>query len=280
VLPPDGAGQRDAPAELWILDVTTRNLTRLAGDADLLVQPVFSRDGSTLAYRSTDEANGQSLVRLLIDQRSRRPVHVDGASLGVFPIGFAADGSLLFARLSTSGTDVLSVHDGEPPRLLFHASDEFARDFRLSPDGRAISYLAPEMRSERVVHRAYIAPLEGSAAAPVAAAIEQPRAEQYSAVWTADGRAVTVGQEAPRDGASPAIVAGDGVTRQLAAPNRGFDVPLGWSAGSDYLAVRSFDGVNSAAPGGETLVLISVEGARHAVLARNEVTYLGWLDGT
>ena len=278
VLPASGPGQRDAPAELWILDVATRNRTRLAGDADLLVAPVFSSDGATLAYRSTDGDGRQSLVRLIIDQRSRRPLHVEETSFGVFPIGFAAGGELIFARLSMEGTDVLSVRDGEQPRLLLHASDEFAREFRLSPDGRALSYLAPEIRAERVVHRAFVVALEAGAT-PSAVAVDQAAGEQYSAVWTPDGSALTIGQEAAPGGASPAIVAGEGAVRRLAPPARGFDVPVGWSGDAQYLAARSFDGTNSAAPGSETLIVITIDGERYVVETRTEVSYLGWFDG-
>ena len=279
VLPASGPGQRDAPAELWILDVATRNRTRLAGDADLLVAPVFSSDGATLAYRSTDGDGRQSLVRLIIDQRSRRPLHVEETSFGVFPIGFAAGGELIFARLSMEGTDVLSVRDGEQPRLLLHASDEIAREFRLSPDGRALSYLAPEIRGERVVHRAFVVALEAGAT-PSAVAVDQAAGEQYSAVWTPDGSALTIGQEAAAGNASPAIVVGEDGVRRLAPPARGFDVPVGWSGDAQYLAARSFDGTNSAAPGSETLIVITIDGERYVVETRTEVSYLGWFDGT
>ena len=110
-------------------------------------------------------------------------------------------------------------------------------------------------------------------------AVDQAAGEQYSAVWTPDGSALTIGQEAAAGGASPVIVAGEGAVRRLAPPPRGFDVPVGWSGDAQYLAARSFDGTNSAAPGSETLIVITIDGERYVVETRTEVSYLGWFDG-
>ncbi|MCH7632118.1 MAG: hypothetical protein IIB59_02800, partial [Planctomycetes bacterium] len=46
--------------------------------------------------------------------------------------------------------------------FLLHASDEIARDWRLAPDGRSLSFVAPEVLAERVVHRLHVFDLGGT----------------------------------------------------------------------------------------------------------------------
>ncbi len=280
LLPEDADPTRESPAELWVLNVSTNNLTRLARDADLLVPPVFAEDGATLLYRRSQGAR-QEVVRVAIDDLTREVVHGEETSFGVFPIGLRG-ASLLFARLSTEGTDIYEVERGEEPRFLLHASDEIARDWRVSPDGNALSFLAPVTEAERVVYRAHVVALESLE--PVALGLPEGEAtaatEQYSPVWTPDGSALTVGQEAFTSTAKPAVVLGlDGTLSELSTPRFGFDVPIAWSLDGRYLAVRSFDGRNSVQPGIQRTVIVDREGARLSIDVPSEVIFLGWYAG-
>lgn len=276
VLPAAGPGRRDEPAELWLLDIITSKRVRLARDADLLVAPQFDIDGGYLAYRSTGPHGEQRLVRVDLESRARRVLYTRSGGFGVFPIGFS-DGALLFAGLSTAGTDVYRVRDGEDAELLFHASDHVARDWRLSPDGRSLSFLAPELAAERVVHRLHVVSVD--AAERMTGLGAGGLMEQFSPVWTPAGDAVTVGREAyPAMTAAAVTLSLDGGSElALAAPERGFDVPLGWSPDGRYLAARSFDGPGSYEPGRESMVVISIDGVRRAVTAPTELIFLGWL---
>jgi hypothetical protein len=275
VLPADGPARGDAPAEVWLLDVDSRDRIRLAGDADLLIAPVLAAGGAELVYRRTLEGNRQALVRVDLATRLRTEVHSEETAFGIWPVGFDASGALLFARLSTAGTDLYRLEPGTGPQWLLHASDNIARDWRVSPDGRSVSFLAPELLHERVLHRAQVVSLDG-----VPLALAAPRdemGEQYGPAWLPDGRGVTVGQEALA-GSSPAAVIGlDGRVANLARPPRGFDVPLAWSTDARFLAVRAFDGQNSYAPGSETLVIVGADGTRRAVPAAAEVIFIGWI---
>lgn len=280
VLPEDAKAEDGTPAELWMLDLDGENLTRLARDADLLVSPVFVEGGQALLYRRSDGTR-QEIVRIGVADLKRDVLHREQTSFGIFPIGLR-DGAVLFARLSAGGTDVLAVRDGDEPRLLFHASDDIARDWQLSPDGSSLAFLAPAVRAERVVYRAQVVSLD--AGEPLALPGEGdggedavPSAmEQYGPVWTPEG-ALTVGQEAARDAAAPALVLDLAGTRtELPPPEHGFDVPIAWSADGRYLAVRSFDGWNSVQPGLERTVIIDRLGARTLVEVRSEVIFMGW----
>jgi hypothetical protein len=271
VLPPDASPNRDSPAELWLLDVVTRSATRLSRDADLLAAPVLSADGTTLAYRRTEDGGVQAIVRVDLETRARRVLHAEQSSFGVFPVGFDEDGAVLFARLSADGTDLMRVTDGDRAELLFHASDEIARDWRLSPDGASLAYLAPELTAERVVHRARVVDLAGTEVLTLPADL----AEHFAVAWRHDG-ALAVGRE-PLGAASAApLVLNDARTMALRAATTGFDVPLAWSLGGGYLAVRHFDGEGSQNPGTETLVVLGGDGSRVTVSARTELIFLGW----
>ncbi len=277
VLPPEAEPRRDAPAELWLLDVSTGASVRLASDADLLAQPRFDATGSQVAYRATTPTGEQELVRVDLDTRLRRVLHTSAGGFGVFPIGFTNDSALIFAALSISGTDIYRVRDREAPEFLVHASDNIARDWTISPDGRELSYLAPELHRERYVHRLHVVSTEDGRP------LDENRTavasnEQFSPVWTPDGDAITVGQEAYPDSSAPAMTLSQtGETEALTPPAAGFDVPLAWSPDGRYLVARSFDGVSAHEPGRESIVVISKEGQRLPVEGRSEVIVIGWV---
>ena len=286
LLPEDADPTRESPAELWVLNVATDNLTRLARDADLLVPPVFADDGATLLYRRS-QGTRQEVVRVTVDDLTREVIHGEETAFGLFPIGLRG-AALLFARLSTEGTDIYEVEPGAEPRFLLHASDEIARDWRISPDGGALSFLAPVTEAERVVYRAQVVSLDslervelgvpegGTNGATAATAAT----EQYSPVWTPDSSALTVGQEAFTAEAQPAVVLGlDGTLSELSTPTFGFDGPIAWSTDGRYLAVRSFDGRNSVQPGIQRTVIVDREGPRIAIDVPSEVIFLGWYAG-
>ncbi|PKN82869.1 MAG: hypothetical protein CVU47_01400 [Chloroflexi bacterium HGW-Chloroflexi-9] len=275
VLAPGVVPERDTPAELWVIDLATRERTRIARDADLLVAPTFADDGAVLVYRRS-AGSQQELVRVAIQDNTRSVVHAEQTAFGIFPIGYTAGGDLLFARLSTAGTDVFSVRDGAAATLLFHASDQIARDWRLAPDGSAVSYLAPEARGERIVHRAHVVGVDGEERGLPDRG--SPTGEQYGPTWTPDGRSLTVGQEAETGDTAPATVlglAGDDPVA-LAPPEQGFDVPVQWSPDGRYLAARTFSGVNSMDAGTESAVIIGTDGNRYPVTAATEVILIGW----
>ena len=289
VLPADVPPRRDEPAELWLLDVRSGEQTRLAGDADLLAPPVFDRAGQALLYRRSTRDGAQELVRVDLATRARRTLLSLRTSFGVFPVALDSAGAALYVELSTGGTDLYRIADGGSPVLIAHASDHVARDWRLSPDGARLSYLAPEVSAERVVQRLRIIGIAEGATVPAALPAEDGDvlAGQFSPVWTPGGEGLTVGIEAFLEpSAAPLTLAldeaaaspGAGATAALLpAPAVGFDAPLGWSGDGRYLAARSFSGRDALDPGRESLVLISPDGQRATVAADSELIFIGWL---
>ena len=99
------------------------------------------------------------------------------------------------------------------------------------------------------------------------------RSRSAPAALVGAGASAVVGDGAP---AAVTVLEG-GRTRTLAAPARGFDVPLSWNDGGTYLAVRSFDGDNATNPGNETTTVIGPDGKRYLIASTGEVIFIGWV---
>jgi hypothetical protein len=260
------------------MDTATLERTRLARDADLLVAPLFTDDGAALVYRRSGGGQ-QELVRLDLASSTREVVHAERTAFGIFPIGYGADGALVYARLSTEGTEILSVLQGHSPESLFQASDEITRDWQIAPDGRHIAYLTVEEALESILHRARVSRLASGEPLPLSR-MDDVQGEQYGPTWNEDGTSLAVGHQATPDGPGSVVVAGlDGTTRTMPAPEQGFDVPTAWSPDGRFLAARTFTGFNSMQPGEESFVVLDAQGGRHPIDSLTEVIFIGWIAG-
>jgi Tol biopolymer transport system component len=200
-------------------------------------------------------------------------------------MGYSADGaSLYFAQTALGGTHVGAVPAaGGSPRLLVQASDEWARDWHLSPDGSRVAFLAGQITDDRIASRAFVAELvEGAEPQPLSDFSEALDAgDHFNPVWHPDGERITVGRS-PADGVSAAALVsleGEELEEVTPGPDQGFDVPAGWAPGGDYLAVRSFEGSSAAQPGREHLVIIELGKGREAVADKGNLEFIGWLAG-
>jgi len=289
VLPPDG-GQADiaAPAEVWVMDGNGAGRRRLAVDADLPVTPVWAPDGGSLVFRRSvpreNAAGSFQLVRITLAGVETALVDAD---VGLFPVGFSPDGATFYyVQLSADGTDLGRVAStGGPAAPVAHLSDDFARDWHLSPDGARLAFLAPRYTDDRVSYSATVLDLGGDSAAPVlraaSAAAAPGDADEFNPIWNPNGRDLTVGRLASGSAGAPALqmaAAGVGAERSLAAPPRGFDVPLAWSADGGYLAVRFFEGSSVTNPG-RSWVMVVGGSKRQTVAATSDIEVLGWRDG-
>lgn len=282
VLPPSAPPERETPAELRVLDAASGETRLLASDADLLTAPVVDREGTHVAYRSNRALGVQALVSVDLTTGARRTLYEVETAFGVYPVGFDSDGRLLFASLSRAGTELYRAGASGGVELVVHASDEVARDWQLSPDGRRVTFVAPTTENERIVQRVHVVDLVTRAPLPVGSEpASTATVQEYGPVWRPDGTGITVGREPYPDARAAAVTypLGDGTPEALAAPERGYDIPVSWSADGAYLAVRSFDGVSAQAPGDETLVVVARDGERRAVVAANELLFLGWVRG-
>jgi hypothetical protein len=255
----------ESPAELWVRPLVAGGQgILLAREVDLLVRPVWSGDSIQVAFRRSD-ARG---YRLYIAGAQGEQAAV-GTSDALFPVAFTPDGgSLYFVRISAGGSELRIVElAGGEDRSVALLSENLTREWVLSPAGDRLAYLSLALDEGRVASRAMILDLR-TGEATTAGVVE---ADEFSPVW--NGTSLSVGRLA---GSRGVAWSADSVATPLPPPDRGFDVPQGWSSSGRALVVRTFEGNSAVAPGRSVLNLLTEDGARVRV-ASGEVTFLGWI---
>ena len=278
-----GAAQ-SAGGELWLLDVGTGAAKRLAQQVDLAGAPVWSPESDAVFVRRSG-ANGVELVRVELSGAATVLAAATNSlatsANGLYVIDVSPDGEwLYYAVLSAGGTDVAraSVHSGKQEPVA-HLSDGFSRDWKLSPNGDRLSYLAQANSGSSVTFVAQVLDIStGLTETPLAGT---PVA-QFNPVWERGG-GLTIGQisdgSAASAGDAPLRLNAAGAATAIALPEpaSGFDVPLSWSPDGARLAVRSFEGRSAADPGPSRVVVVRTDGARFELSRQSDVAVAGWL---
>jgi Tol biopolymer transport system component len=271
-LPPNTkAPTADSPAELWVASL--RGEPRLlAADVDLLVKPLWSSSGEALVFRRSalrNQADSDFRLVLLNATTGEERELAASPQAALFPVAFAPDGeSLLYVRLGAAGSELHAVDlNSGDQKLIALLSPDLTRDWSLSPAGDRLAFLEMAFSTQRMSSRAMVLDLATGSVAPVSGV----EADEFSPVW--NGSALSLGRLAGAGGV--AWASEDGLAA-LAPPERGFDVPLGWSDSGRSLVVRTFEGRSALAPGRSSLTLVTDGGARLHV-ASGEVTFLGWI---
>jgi Tol biopolymer transport system component len=286
----------DSPAEVWVMGADGSYPRLLAGDADLLIAPVWAPDSASLVFRrSRSEENTAGtfdLVRVSLaggDQTAQGAGEsvLVSAEAALFPVGFSPDGKeLYYTQLSASGTELGQVAVGGSPSLIAHLGDDFTRDWHLSPDGERLAFLSPQQSQAGVpagqdgtLLRAMVMDLEnGYRLRPALAAADEP-AQEFNPIWNPHDRDLTLGRLVMGERSAPAMRVSAAGTRRLNGPSQGFDVPMAWSPDGKTLALRSFEGDLESNLGPWHLILLDSAGQRQEVKAKSEISFVGWTAG-
>ena len=283
VLPPEVARPGlNTLAELWILDTAGGKTRRLAQGVDLLAAPVWSPAGDAVVVRRGEwRTDGSASFQLLRIDLNGAAVQVAAAEADLLPIDFSPDGAWFFyAALTRAGTELARAPagGGGAAETVAHLSDGVARDWRLSPDGMRLAYLAQAPDDANVAFVLRVLDLQTGAMA----ASPDDGAAQFSPLWERDG-VLTVGRL--DGGGAPArlIVEGAGAALEAAllpglGGGTGFDVPISWSPDGVHLATRSFAGASLADPGPSRVVVIATDGGRSELSPLSDITIVGWLE--
>lgn len=280
-----GARNPSTQAELWLLDVASGEGRLLAQGLDLLPAPLWSPDGSSLLarrhYQGEEGRQGVELLAVATATGEATSLLKVEDILDLFPIAFSPDGaSLYYAQIGSAGTHFgrLSLADGSAA-LFLQASPSLARDWRLSPDGSRIVFLAPTKAGDKVYMHPYVVDLTEAEpqARPLAAFAGQ---DHFSPIWNPDSRTITLGTSATAItvGAVAMVPSAGGHPQVGPVPSEGFDVPIAWSPDGRFLVVRSFQGPTPHNAGRSRMVVIAPDGSRWPLGQGQDVKFIGWLN--
>jgi hypothetical protein len=283
---PPSAQAAETEGVLWVAGLQGDAPRRLAARVDARTPPVWSPDGTRLVYQRVIAGAGGGLTTALeeVDVRDGKAQELVSAAAPVrlFPAGYAADGQrFTYVRFDRDGAVLHEVDTrARTARPVARLADGAARDFRLSPDGAALLYLALAApgpgRDEGTPARyhARIADLHTGDVRPLLP--EVTRSEDVGVAWRAGTPPVaTVGfLTGGRDEATGRVRAG---TATIAERAGGFDVPVAWSPDGRFLVLRSFAGASADDPGSEQPVVLDAEGARRPLTGEGTIAFVGWM---
>lgn len=136
---------RDGNAEIYVMNTDGSNVRRLTNHPAFDNYPVFSPDGTAIAFQSNreNERVGIYLQNLNDDSPPRRVSNLNGTT-GIAPKCWSADGTEMLLWTDQNGTAQIVRAKIEPYPAKLILSDENAglSSPRLAPDGRHILYEA------------------------------------------------------------------------------------------------------------------------------------------
>ncbi|HLB29729.1 MAG TPA: hypothetical protein VJM69_06345 [Dehalococcoidia bacterium] len=267
---------RTRQAELWLLALGDSGPRKLAGGFDLQI-PLWSPRGEALALRRYGSQGVPELVLVSRDGAVTSLVPGAGA-LDLFPAAFSPDGRFIYyVKLTAQGSELgrAPVGGGNVTTIMGSLGKGLSRDWRLSPDGRSLAYLAPVEYEGRIRLRIHVASV-GSDGRPVT--VQGPLGlDHFAPLWHPKGQEIALGST-PAGGQAEGVflVEESGSARPFGSPPaRGCDVPVAWSPDGSILAVRSFAVCSIQEPGPSRYVLVFADGARREM--KTDAEFIGWV---
>ena len=292
VLPPGGS---DPSTDTQLLLSNGGEPRLLAGGLDLRGGLAWSGDGSFLFVRRATSGDGapdetgragssraiSALIEVSADDGRTRVLAQRSDAGGLYPVGRPIGGATYAVAVGVGGSTLLTIDATVRERPL---SPVVTRDWSLSPDGRALAYteqrgLALQVRVARLDDLMLLEPAGLTPAGVESAGLEPAGLEaagggtetiddwSASPVWRPDGD-LSIGGA----GGSPAVA---GVVEGGTPASDGFVLPVAWSAGGAYLALRSFDGRGPGDAGLEHAAVRGADGETQSVQGEH-VRILGW----
>jgi Tol biopolymer transport system component/tRNA A-37 threonylcarbamoyl transferase component Bud32 len=241
----------DGNGDVWVIDVARAVPSRLTFDAGRDWTPVWSPDGSQIAFASSRGGGSHMYQRAASGVGSDRVVLKSDSS--EIPVSWSPDGRyIVFSRFKPSGaagvdTWLLTL-GGDPKASPFLESPFDKAQARISPDGRWIAYATNDSGTYQVVVQSFPDPNGGRWQITAQGGIE-PK-------WKHDGRELYY--LAP-DGKLMAVAVSAGPAFQAGSPSALFQTPL--------VVTRSYtprDRRYDVAPDGRFLIAVPTVAAAQA----------------
>jgi eukaryotic-like serine/threonine-protein kinase len=237
---------RPGGADLWLIDVRTKAMTKLTNGVGIDDQPEWSPDGKRVFYRSI-ESSGTTLKSIPIDG-SEAPTVMVSSNLDPYHGSLSHDGKWLIVRTGDLASQdrqifVAPTSGDRTPRLLVKGPG-FHYGPTLSPDDRNLAYVSDASGRPEL----YLQPFPESGAP-----IDVSRGVALEPVWSRDGRTLFY-----RFGRTMMAVTVSPPPTAISAPRVLFE--------GNYLSDGAFDNYDVAPDGKHFLMLQSVDNQAETIM--------------
>ena len=146
----DADGRGD---DVWLLDIARGVPTRLTFDPASDSSPVWSPDGTKIAFSSMRESNGSVYVTEVANPANIQRIS-DDVETSAYPMAWSRDGNVIVVERTGQNSDIL-VYSTKTGELKPHIATPFEEfESALSPDGSLLAYGSEESgRAEVYVER-------------------------------------------------------------------------------------------------------------------------------
>jgi hypothetical protein len=237
-------------ASLLVLSLESGEVSRVALNLDLLQRPLWRPDGQAIVVSRTTVEEGASIARLFnVDAAGRTGetvVFEHWSVLAVYAIGFGVDGELVTVVLDGRGSTLMASGAVIP------LSAYITRDWQLSPDRNEIAFIESNTGAGLKYFARTVSLREPTIGHVTAQALTaNSTGQQLGIAWRPGAAGPTTGDE-PSPGSS--------VTAANASTAAGFDVPLAYSRGGNFLAVQRWSGAGFENAGSVQLQFVGDDG--------------------
>lgn len=258
---PDGehiafTSDRDGDFDIYVLEVTSKRLTRLTDAPSAEAWPAFSPDGERIAFTS-DRAGSFGLYVMRADGSDVRLLHGDASGRASEPV-WSPDGDEIAYTWNAPGDNpslgndevfVVDADGSAPPRNLTNdARPDYAP--RWSPDGDRITFVAQRAQGPDI----WVMDADGGGRRNLT---RSPELADTNPAWSPDGRSIaflSFRDDPFAPDVAVADVASGSITNLTSSPDLAERAPQ-WLAGGEWLLF------GAAAEGIENLFTAPADGS-------------------
>ncbi|MEO8100255.1 MAG: protein kinase [Acidobacteriota bacterium] len=229
---PDGlrvaAMRAEEQNDLWLLDLSRNSSTRFTFDPAFDADPVWSPEGSQIAYCSG--SNCQNLLRKASNNAGEPEILLQDPTSPLIPLDWSRDGKYLLFRKTVGGSFDLYLlplpgSPGEQRKPIPLLATPFGEtQAKFSPDGRWFAYRSNESGRSEI----YVRPFQSNAEASTAAAGGKwmvSTAGGHQPRWSRDGKRLLYVSDAGSL-MQVDVQQGSVTSFQYGAPKKLFDAPF------------------------------------------------------
>jgi eukaryotic-like serine/threonine-protein kinase len=220
---------RPENVDIWLIDVDRNIRSRLTVDPGRDVSPVWSPDGTRIAFQSSRSQQPVAMRQTLSNGTGADELLMEGpGNFTMTPSGWSRDGRFIAYTTRGSNVSVLPLFGDRKP-LPFAATPFTEGSAVFSPDGRWIAYVSNEGGQADV----YVQPFPGPGAKS-----QVSRTGGSHPVWRADGRELFY---LAADGTMTTVAAGAGRSFEAGMPRALFHVNA-WRGTNNQVYAVTKDG--------------------------------------